>query len=136
MARRRHAQADEPDINITPMLDVVFIMLIFFIVTTSFIRETGVEINKPSALTAEPQPQGNVLIALRDHDTVWMNREGIAFHEVRPRVERARAENPESAVVLIPVRGARTGLLIVVMDQFQAAGISNISISAEPEGGG
>src|SRR5690625_5864886 len=65
-----------------------------------------------------------------------MNRESIDLHEVRPQVERARAENPESAVVLIADRGARTGLLIEVMDQVQAAGISNISISAEPEGGG
>src|SRR5690625_1955413 len=134
MARRRHAQADEPDINITPMLDVVFIMLIFFIVTTSFIRETGGKINKPSALSAEPRPQGNVLIAISDNDEVWMNREHIDLQQDRPQVQRARAENPESAVVLIADRGARTGLLIEVMDQAQAAGISNISISAEPEG--
>src|SRR5690625_3431663 len=136
MARRRHAQADEPAINITQMCDVLFSMRILFIVTTSFIREAGVEINKPYALTAEPRPQGNVLIAIRDNDELWMNRENIDLHEVRPQVERARAENPESAVVLIADRGARTGLLIEVMDQVQAAGISNISISAEPEGGG
>lgn len=134
MARRRIPD-DEPDINITPMLDIVFIMLIFFIVTTSFIRETGVEINKPTALTAEPRPQGNVLIAIRDNDEVWMNRKNLELHEIRPEVERARAENPESAAVLIADRSARTGLLIEVMDQVQAAGISRISISAEPEGG-
>lgn len=132
---RRHATKEEPEINITPMLDIVFIMLIFFIVTTSFIRETGVEVDKPMALTAEPRPQGNVLIAIRDNDEIWMNKQQIEIHEVRPEVERARAENPESAVVLIADRGARTGMLVEVMDQVQAAGISRISVSAEPEGG-
>lgn len=133
---RRHATKDEPEINITPMLDIVFIMLIFFIVTTSFIRETGVEVNKPDAVTAEPRPQGNVLIAIRDNDEIWMNRQEIEMHEVRTEVERARAENPESAVVLIADRGARTGMLVQVMDQVQAAGINQISVSAEPEGEG
>jgi len=132
---RRHATKDEPEINITPMLDIVFIMLIFFIVTTSFIRETGVEVNKPSALTAEPRPQGNVLIAIRDNDEIWMNRQNIEMHEVKSQVERARAENPESAVVIIADRTSRTGMLVEVMDQVQAAGITRISISAEEEGG-
>ncbi|QKK01700.1 MAG: biopolymer transporter ExbD [Pseudomonadota bacterium] len=132
---RQHATKDEPEINITPMLDIVFIMLIFFIVTTSFIRETGVEVNKPTALTAEPRPQGNVLIAIRDNDEIWMNRQNIELHEVKTQVERARAENPESAVVLIADRGSRTGMLVEVMDQVQAAGISRISISAEEDGG-
>ncbi len=133
---RRHATRDEPEINITPMLDIVFIMLIFFIVTTSFIRETGVEVNKPTAMTAEPRPQGNVLIAIRDNDDIWMNKQQIELHEVRTEVERAKAENPESAVVLIADRGARTGMLVEVMDQVQAAGINRISVSAEPEDGG
>ncbi|MEE4303236.1 MAG: biopolymer transporter ExbD [Wenzhouxiangella sp.] len=132
---RRHATKDEPEINITPMLDIVFIMLIFFIVTTSFIRETGVEVNKPTALTAEPRPQGNVLIAIRENDEIWMNKQQVEIHQVRPEVERAKAENPESAVVLIADQGARTGMLVEVMDQVQAAGINRISISAEPEGG-
>jgi biopolymer transport protein ExbD len=131
---RRHATRDEPEINITPMLDIVFIMLIFFIVTTSFIRETGVEVNKPEALTAEPRPQGNVLIAIRENDEIWMNRQNIELHEVKTEVERARAENPESAVVLIADKTARTGMLVEVMDQVQAAGITRISISANPEG--
>lgn len=132
---RRHATKDEPEINITPMLDIVFIMLIFFIVTTSFIRETGVEVEKPTAFTAEPRPQGNVLIAIRENDEIWMNKQEVEIHEVRSEVERAKAENPESAVVLIADRGARTGMLVEVMDQVQAAGINRISISAEPEGG-
>ena len=132
---RRHAQRDEAEINITPMLVIVFIMLIFFIVTTSFIRETGVEVEKPTALTSEPRPQGNVLIAIRGNDEVWMNKQQVEVHQVKSEVERAKAENPESAVVLIADQSARTGMLVEVMDQVQAAGINRISISAEPEGG-
>ncbi len=130
---RRHATDEEPEINITPMLDIVFIMLIFFIVTTSFIRETGVEVDKPSAISSEPRPQGNVLIAIRNNDEIWMNRQNIEMHEVRVEVERARAENPESAVVIIADRRSRTGMLVQVMDQVQAAGINRISISADEE---
>ena len=132
---RRHAAKDEPEINITPMLDIVFIMLIFFIVTTTFIRETGVEVDKPTAITTEPRPQGNVLIAIRANNEIWMNRQHIELSEVRTQVERARAENPEGSVVLIADKGARTGTLVDVMDQVQAAGVTRLSVSAEEPGG-
>ncbi len=134
MATRRYAARDEPEINITPMLDIVFIMLIFFIVTTSFIRETGVEVQKPEAQTAELRPQGNVLIAIRSNDEVWMNRGQVEIHEVRTLVERARAESPESSVVIIADRAARTGMVVEVMDQVQAAGVQRMFISAEDPG--
>jgi biopolymer transport protein ExbD len=113
----------------------VFIMLIFFIVTTTFIRETGVEVDKPTAVTAEPRPEGNVLVAVRSNDEIWMNRQEIELHEVRSHVERIRAENPESSAVIIADRGSRTGRVIEVMDQIQAAGVMRISISAEEDGG-
>lgn len=133
---RRHAAKDEPEINITPMLDIVFIMLIFFIVTTTFIRETGVEVDKPTAITTEARPQGNVLIALRHNDEIWMNNRNIELSEVRTQVERARAENPEGSVILIADKASRTGLLVDVMDQVQAAGVERISVSTEEPGGG
>lgn len=133
---RRHATKDEPEINITPMLDIVFIMLIFFIVTTTFIRETGVEVDKPTALTTEPRPQGNVLIAIRSNDEIWMNGQQIELSDVRTQVERARAENPEGSVILIADKGARTGILVDVMDQVQAAGVTRMAISADEPGGG
>jgi len=132
---RRHASKDEPEINITPMLDIVFIMLIFFIVTTSFIRETGVEIDKPTALSTEARPQANVLIAIRPNDEIWMNRQQIGLNEVRFEVENARAENPESSVIIVADRGARTGLVVEVMDQVQLGGINRISISTEEQTG-
>jgi biopolymer transport protein ExbD len=132
---RRHASKDEPEINITPMLDIVFIMLIFFIVTTSFIRETGIEVEKPSAITTEARPQANVLIAIRPNDEIWMDRQQVELNEVRFEVEDARAENPESSAIIIADRGARTGLVVKVMDQVQAGGINRISISTEEQSG-
>ena len=133
---RRHAAKDEPEINITPMLDIVFIMLIFFIVTTTFVRETGVEVDKPTAITSEPRPQGNVLIGIDVNDDIWMNGSMIELSDVRTLVSRARSENPEGSVILISDKGSRTGTLVDVMDQVQAAGVTRMAISAEPQGGG
>jgi len=133
---RRYATKDEPEINITPMLDIVFIMLIFFIVTTTFVRETGVEVERPDAITAEPRPQANVLIAIRDNDEIWMNGRAIELSDVRTMVQRAQAENPEGSVILISDKGARTGTLVDIMDQVQAAGVTRMAISANEVGGG
>ncbi len=132
---RRHAHQDEAEINITPMLDIVFIMLIFFIVTTSFTKETGAVINKPEAITAISKPQGNILIGIRTDDEIWMSKSRIELREVRSNVERARAENPEGSVVIIADRGSRIGLVTEVMDQVRMAGPDiRISISAEEPG--
>lgn len=134
---RRHAHTDEAEINITPMLDIVFIMLIFFIVTTSFIKETGADITKPTAISSERKPRGNILVGLQSDGSIWMNNSEIQLREVRTLVEAAIAENPEGQVVLISDIGSRTGDLIKIMDQIKSAGISKISISAdEPSTGG
>lgn len=133
---RRHARNDEPEIDITPMLDIVFIMLIFFIVTTSFIKETGVQVDKPVAETAENKPQGNILIAIRHNDEIWMNKREVEVREVRTGVENALAENPEGSVVIVADKGARTDMLVKVMDQVKLAG-GNIPIAisaADPDG--
>ena len=132
---RRHAHQDEAEINITPMLDIVFIMLIFFIVTTSFTKETGAVINKPEAITTVNKPQGNILIGIRSDDEIWMSKSRIELREVRSNVERARAENPEGSVVIIADKGSRIGLVTEVMDQVKMASPDiNISISAEEPG--
>ena len=102
--RRRHFQEDEAEINITPMLDVVFIMLIFFIVTTSFVKETGVSINRPSAQTAQKIKKGNILIAIKDTGKIWINKREVDLRAVRAVVEKMHAENPEGAAVIIADR--------------------------------
>ncbi len=132
---RRHAKKDEADINITPMLDIVFIMLIFFIVTTSFTKETGADITKPSAESTENKPRGNILVGIRSNGDIWMNGGEIELRQVRTFVERAVAENPEGEVVVIADRGTKTSDLVKVMDQIKAAGFEKLTISAdEPSG--
>jgi biopolymer transport protein ExbD len=132
---RRHARTEDAEINITPMLDIVFIMLIFFIVTTSFTKETGASIVKPLAERAAALQNGTILIGIRSNDDIWMARRRIELREVRQMVERARAENPEGSVVVVADRGARIGTLTQVMDQVRQAGVNGVAISAERPGG-
>jgi biopolymer transport protein ExbD len=130
MARRHAARDEETEINITPMLDIVFIMLIFFIVTTSFVRETGIDPQRPEAFTAERQDRGNILIGVSAAGQVWMNQRPVELGAVRQMVEEARAESPESTVVIVADERADTGTVIDLMDQVRLGGISNISVAA------
>ena len=131
---RRHAQDEETDINITPMLDVVFIMLIFFIVTASFTQETGALIDKPVANEAVALTNGTILIGIRTNDDIWMAKHRIELREVRQMVERARAENPEGSVVIVADKGTRIGTVTRVMDQVRLAGVEGVAIAAESTG--
>ena len=134
MVRRHATQEEETEINITPMLDVVFIMLIFFIVTTSFIKETGIDPNRPEAETAIANTHGNILIAISELDQVWMNKNQVDLAQIRAMVESAVAEIPESSVIIIADEKASTGILIDLMDQVRLGGVANIMVAAE-EGG-
>jgi biopolymer transport protein ExbD len=136
MARRHATHEEETEINITPMLDIVFIMLIFFIVTTSFIKETGIDPNRPEALTAAKQDRGNILIGVSAIGEIWMNKRSVDLASVRQMVEQARNESPESTVVIVADEEAETGVVIDLMDQIRLGGITNISVAAEVGGGG
>lgn len=135
MRHRRHTGAgdEETEINLTPMLDVIFIMLIFFIVTTSFVKEAGVEVNPPSAETARKQQTNNILIAITPAGEIWIDRKNVDLRALRANVERLRAENPEAAVVIQSDKDARTGLLVEVMDQVRLAGIERVAIAAQTQ---
>ena len=128
---RRHARTEEAEINITPMLDIVFIMLIFFIVTTSFTRETGAEINKPIAGQAIALRNGTILIAVKSNDEIWMSKRQLELREVRSMVELARAENPKGSVVIVADKNSRIGMITLVMAQVKLAGVEGVAISAE-----
>ena len=132
---RRHAQTEEAEINITPMLDIVFIMLIFFIVTTSFTKETGAAIVKPMAERAVSLRNGTILIGIKSNDDIWMNKRLIELREVRSMVESAKAENPKGSVVIVADQRSRIGIVAQVMDQVRMAGVQGIAISAEHPGG-
>lgn len=127
---RRHAHTEDAEINITPMLDVVFIMLIFFIVTTSFTKETGAAISRPEAAQAAALRNGTILIGIKANDDIWMSKRSIELREVRQMVERARGENPEGSVVIVADRGARIATVTQVMDQVRMAGVESVAISA------
>ena len=127
----RRKPDEEWEINITPMLDIVFIMLIFFIVTTSFVREPGIDPVRPLAETAATKERANILIAVSSTDQVWMNNRSVALHGIRQMVEAARAENPLSSVVIVADQTASTGLVLDLMDNVRAAGVTSIALAAE-----
>jgi biopolymer transport protein ExbD len=128
--RRHHQQDEDTGIDLTPMLDVVFIMLIFFIVTSSFIRESGVEVQRPQAETANPQDKGNILIAVTADGQIWMDKQAVDIRSVRAHVERMRVDQPEGAVVVQADKDARTGLVVQVMDQARLAGVQDVALAA------
>ena len=127
---RRRKPDEEGDINITPMLDIVFIMLIFFIVTTSFVKEPGVNVIKPFAETAATKERGNILIAVRENDEIWMNKNRVELKGIQQMVEAARAENPESSAIIMADYRASTGTVIDLMDQVRSGGVSSIALAA------
>ncbi|MCH7644628.1 MAG: biopolymer transporter ExbD [Myxococcales bacterium] len=131
MRRRRDRRKSGSEVNLTPMLDVVFIMLIFFIVTASFVKESGIEISRPGASTAVRKEKGNILIAISANDQIWMNRRQVDPRALRANIERAHAENPQGAVIIQADKEAKTGLLVKVMDAARAAGVKSISLAAE-----
>jgi biopolymer transport protein ExbD len=130
MFRRRRKQQEDAGIDLTPMLDIVFIMLIFFIVTTSFIKETGIEVNRPNAATAVRDERGNILIAITSNDEIWIDKRRIELRAVRANVERLKAENPEGSVIIQADKESKNGLLVETMDQVRLAGVQNVSIAA------
>ncbi len=124
------------DINIAPLIDLVFLLLIFFMVTTSFVRETGVDINRPSALTAETKKQADILIGVTANGKIFMEKKQIDVRMIHIHVARYLAENPGAAVVIVADRASRTGDVIQVMDQCRLAGAKKISIAASKEKNG
>ena len=118
------------DINMGPLIDMVFLLLIFFVVTTSFVKETGIEVQRPVASTAEVEEKGNILIGVDADGNVFMDRKGIDIRSVRAYVERFLAENPEGGVVVVADKLSRTGTVVRIMDQCRLAGAANVSIAA------
>ena len=131
MRRRKKIYQEETGLDLTPMLDIVFIMLIFFIVTTSFVKESGIEVNRPNAETAERNENGNILVAISENNEIYIDRRKVELRAIRPNIIRLRAENPEGAVIIQADKASQTGLLVEAMDQIRLAGVLEISIAAE-----
>ena len=124
-------EEEENEINITPMLDVVFIMLIFFIVTASFVKESGIDVNRPDAPTATVQEKANILIAINEQGEIWMDRRKVDPRAVRANIERMHAENPQGTVVIQADKKSQTEVLMMVMDSSRAAGVYEVSIASD-----
>jgi biopolymer transport protein ExbD len=121
---------DGDEINLTPMLDVVFIMLIFFIVTASFIKEAGIDVNRPDAPVTETKPEdANILVVISANDEIWIDRRVIDPRAVRANIERLHAENPQGSVVIQANKKSTNKMLVWVMDSSRSAGVYNISIA-------
>ena len=132
-SKKQQAAEDEATIDLTPMLDVVFIMLIFFIVTASFIKEAGVEVNRPEASTSNPKENVNILIAITGNDEVWMDGRRIDVRAVRANVERMHAENPKGAVVIQADNTSTTETVVAVLDASREAGVMDVSLATEDD---
>ncbi len=131
MRRKFKRRDDEAEINMTPMLDIVFIMLIFFIVTTSFAREFGLSVSRPSNEPAKVKKQSEViLVEISETGSIKVNGRSVDIRAVRANVERNRAEKPNASVVVVGHKDSDSGILVQVIDQARQAGAENVSIAS------
>ena len=121
------------DINLTPLIDTVFILLIFFLVTASFTKESGIDVDRPTAKTAVREEQGSMIIAISVDGEIWIDNNKIELNMVRSHVERIHAQNPEGTIIILADRNSRTGITVRVLDQVRLAGVTNVSIAASNE---
>jgi biopolymer transport protein ExbD len=122
---------EENEINLTPMLDVVFIMLIFFIVTATFIKEAGIQVERPNTTTADTQDDASILIAISEVDEIWIDRQERDPRAIRGIIERMHAENPKGSIVIQADEGSTHETLVIVMEAAKAAGVTNVSIASD-----
>ena len=128
--------SDRVDVNMSPLIDMVFLLLIFFVVTTSFVKESGIEVQRSTAATAEVKEKASIMIGVNAEGEVWMENKQVDVRSVRGLVERALAEDPEAGVVVVADKGSQTGDVVKVMDQCRLAGASSVSLAARREGEG
>ena len=134
MAKKdRHSKTEEAQMDMTPMLDIVFIMLIFFIVTASFVKESGVDVKRPEAFTTEPKPRANIFIGITANDKIWMQKKQVDPRILRATIERVLSENPGGSIVIQADQGSKTEKLIEVMNAAKAAGVGSVAVAAQNE---
>ncbi len=124
-------ESSAANVNLTPLIDVVFILLIFFLVTASFTKESGIDVNRPTAQTAVRQEQGNLIIAINKNGEIWIDNQLVDLRTIRAHIERLHAQNPEGTVIILADKESRTGTAVDVLDQVRLAGVSNVAIAAE-----
>ena len=133
---KRKQRGESTGIDLAPMLDFVLNLLIFFIITTSFVKEAGISVDRAEAMTAEHHESGNILIAIRSNGEIWMDRRQVDLREVRPIIERLHVERPDDTVVVIGDKVAPAGILAQVMDEVKLGGIEEVTLGALNAAGG
>ena len=126
-------ESSAANVNLTPLIDVVFILLIFFLVTASFTKESGIDVNRPTAQTAVRQERGNLVIGVSKNGDIWIDNQKVDIRTIRAHIEHLHAQNPEGTVIILADKDARTGATIDVLDQVRLAGVTNVAIAASQE---
>lgn len=127
----RRQRRKPAELNMSPLIDMIFILLIFFVVTTSFVRESGVDVQRPVAQTAETKDSTNIVIAITADNLVVVESKPIDVRSVQSYMERFLMQNPNGSVVLAADRNSRSGLVIQVLDSCRLAGVKNLSVAAK-----
>jgi len=130
VSRRKRAGGEEAEIDLTPMLDVVFIMLIFFIVTASFIKETGIEISRPDQTTDTPPKDDlkNIMVQISANNEIWIDGRRVDIRAVRANIERLYAENPKASVIIQAHNKSKADTYAAVADAARSANIYSVSL--------
>lgn len=126
-------EEEAEEINLTPMLDVVFIMLIFFIVTATFIKEAGIQVDRPESVTADPQEDASILIAISASDEIWIDKQERDPRDVRGVIERLHGENPKGSIVIQADEDSTNEMLVVVLEAAKGAGVTNVAIASDDD---
>ncbi len=124
-------EEESEEINLTPMLDVVFIMLIFFIVTATFIKEAGIQVDRPDTMTADSQEDAAILIAISANDEIWIDKQERDPRDVRVVIERLHAENPKGSIVIQADEESTNEMLVIVLKAAKTAGVTNVAIASD-----
>jgi biopolymer transport protein ExbD len=132
MLRRSYTDSEYQPvyINVIPLIDVMFFLVLFFVATSSFVRETGIDVNRPAAKSAAQQPHGNIIISVTKNGEVWIDRRKVDIRALRANVERLAAENPGSSVIIAADEETQTRILVQALDETRLAGVENVAIAA------
>ena len=130
--RSRGYQGPGGDINLTPLIDLVFILLILFLVTASFVKESGIEVDNPTAHTSVRQERGNLVVSITAEGEFWIGGRQVERRLLRAEIGRLQAQNPEGTLIIAADRKARTDWLLEAMDQGRLAGVKRIALAADP----
>jgi len=130
---KQRRSSDTIELNMGPLIDLVFLLLIFFLVTTTFVKETGLEVHRPTAKTAERKEKSTILIGVSKEGTIYMENRIIDIRSVRANVEKLLSENPEAGVIVVADKQSKTGVVVNVIDQCRLAGAQGVSVAAKLE---